>query len=214
MSAAAAVNGSDGKASSAKGRKKLIVIIAVAVLAAAGAGGGGMLFLQKKKAEAAAAAADEASEDDGEAAPDAHAGEALKEKEKEKDAHSGPPTFLPLDPFIVNLTDRDAERYAQIGITLELGDAKSGDQLKAYMPAIRNGILMAIAQKSSQELLSRAGKEKLADEIMREAVRPLGITMPEAGKVETAGEKRSRKAQSQQEEIPVRRVHFSSFIIQ
>ena len=31
------------------------------------------------------------------------------------------PTFVPLDPFTVNLADRDADRYAQIGVTLELG---------------------------------------------------------------------------------------------
>ncbi|MCK7493223.1 MAG: flagellar basal body-associated FliL family protein [Comamonadaceae bacterium] len=27
---------------------------------------------------------------------------------------------MPLDPFTVNLADRDAERYAQVGITLEV----------------------------------------------------------------------------------------------
>jgi hypothetical protein len=52
--------------------------------------------------------------------------------------------FVPLDPFTVNLADRDAERYAQIGVTLEIEDAKVGDQIKAYMPAIRNNILMAM----------------------------------------------------------------------
>ena len=43
------------------------------------------------------------------------------------------------------------------------------------MPAIRNTILMVLAHKTSTELLDRDGKEKLAAEIMREAVRPLGI---------------------------------------
>ena len=32
----------------------------------------------------------------------------------------GFPAFVPLDPFTVNLADREAERYAQVGITLEL----------------------------------------------------------------------------------------------
>ena len=43
------------------------------------------------------------------------------------------------------------------------------------MPAIRNAILMILAHKTSNELLSREGKEQLAPEILREAVRPMGI---------------------------------------
>ena len=43
------------------------------------------------------------------------------------------------------------------------------------MPAVRNAILLILAQKSSRELLGRSGKEELAEEIMREAVRPMGI---------------------------------------
>jgi flagellar FliL protein len=39
--------------------------------------------------------------------------------------------FVPLEPFTVNLADREAERYAQIGMTLEIEDAKVGDQIKA-----------------------------------------------------------------------------------
>ena len=63
------------------------------------------------------------------------------------------------------------------------------DQLKAYMPAIRNGVLMVLASKTSQELLTRKGKEKLADEIMREAVRPLGIELASEDDEEAKGEK-------------------------
>ena len=85
------------------------------------------------------------------------------------------PVFLPLDPFIVNLADKDVDRYAQIGITLELESTVFADQVKAYMPAVRNAILLILAQKTSRELLGRSGKEELAEEIMREAVRPMGI---------------------------------------
>ena len=88
------------------------------------------------------------------------------------------PFYLPLDPFVVNLADREVDRYAQIGITLELESGASGEQLKAYMPAVRNAILMVLANKTSRELLDRAGKEQLAREIMREAVRPMGIEVP------------------------------------
>jgi len=217
MSAAAAQT-ADGAATAppAKGKKKLIIIVA-AVLLLAIAGGGGALFYMKKKAADAAAAA-EAEGDD--AAPAAHGkGDAGKHDA----AH--PPTFLPLEPFVVNLADKDADRYAQIGITLEIEDPKFADQLKAYMPAIRNGILMVLAHKNSQELLERRGKEALAAEIMRESVRPLGIELEDS---DVEGAKPAEKATGEEapkakkkkshktavEDSPVKHVHFSNFIIQ
>jgi hypothetical protein len=93
---------------------------------------------------------------------------------------------LPLDPFVVNLADKEADRYAQIGVTLELDNGISADQIKAYMPAIRNAILMVLANKSSRDLMNREGKEQLAQEIRREAVRPMGIDMAAPELVTTA----------------------------
>ena len=77
----------------------------------------------------------------------------------------------------------------------------SADQIKAYMPAISNAILMILANKTSKDLLNREGKEQLALEIMREAVRPMGIEVaaPEPitvaqvdGRGERGGAKRHR----------------------
>ena len=119
----------------------------------------------KKKAAAEAAAA---AEDGGDAAAE-HAAPVHHADP------SHPPTFVPLDPFVVNLADHDSEKYAQIGITLQVDDAHFADQMKTYMPAVRNAILMVLAQKSAKDLMGRTGKEDLADEIMREAVRPMGI---------------------------------------
>lgn len=215
MSAAAPT--ADGAAPPAKGKKKLIIIVA-AVLLLAGAGGGGALFYMKKKAAEAAAAAE--AEGEGEDAPAAHA----KPKGDAKHDAAHPPTFLPLDPFVVNLADKETDRYAQIGVTLEIDDPKTADQLKAYMPAIRNGILMVLAHKTSQELLERKGKEQLAAEIMRESVRPLGIELEEpeaddeaAPAEETkadAKKKKKKKKKTSADESPVKHVHFSNFIIQ
>ena len=210
MSAAAAEpveDDGEAPAPASKGRKKLIILVAAALLVVGSAGGGAAMFIKKKRAAAAAAEAAAAGVD-GEAAPVAQAA-------AHKAAHKGPPAFLPLDPFIVNLADRDTERFAQIGITLELDDPKFADQLKAYMPAIRNGILMVLAHKSSAELLSRPGKEKLSLEVMRESVRPLGIELEsDVDDAKPAGDDAERTAKTPLEESPVRHVHFSSFIIQ
>ena len=152
--------------------------------------------------------------------------EASTHKRGKADAH--PPTFLPLEPFVVNLADKDVDRYAQVGIVLEIDEATFAEKMKAYMPAIRNAILMILANKTSRDLLDRVGKEKLADEIMREIVRPLGIDIeePEAeaekpaaatpaeGSSEKAGSRRKPARKPVAEHNPVRHVHFSSFIVQ
>ena len=96
----------------------------------------------------------------------------------------------------------------------------TGDQIKAYMPAIRNAVLMILANTTSKDLLNREGKELLAQEIQREAVRPMGIEIdpPEAGEkaaeAHDEGPKKRKKKTRQEEHNPVQRVHFSSFIIQ
>ena len=177
------------------GKKKLILIIAVlAVLLAAG--GGAAFFMMKKRAAEAAAAAEES----GDAAGDQPTQKVLKADVKSA------PAFVPLDPFTVNLADREAERYAQVGMTLELADAKAGDLLKAYMPAIRNNILLVLAGKTAAQLMEHEGKVQLAGEVRAAALKPLGYTVkPDAA---------TAKAKATEDEPPIRAVHFSNFIIQ
>jgi flagellar FliL protein len=186
-------------------KKKLLVLAGVAVAVLAAGGGGGTWWMMKKRAAAAA----EAAAAEGDAADD-HA-DAKPAKVELKNA----PVFTPLDPFTVNLADRDTERYAQVGITLELADPKAGDLLKAYMPAIRNNILLALGSKTAAQLAERDDKLRLAEEIRREALRPLGyeLAAPAAVAVAASGVKRAAAA-SPADEAPIRAVHFSNFIVQ
>jgi flagellar FliL protein len=204
MSAAAAAPAGD--AAPKKGKKKLIIIIAVVLLLVLG-GGGAAFFMMKKKADAEAEAEAEDGGGGGHAKAAAHA-PAPKAK-----AHDPghPPTYIPLDPFIVNLADRESEKYAQIGMTLEVDDPKFAEQMKGYMPAIRNAILLILSHKTSTELLDRDGKDKLAEEVMRESVRPLGIEIDAEDHDEGAGKKKRKRAPVYN---PVQQVLFSSFIIQ
>jgi flagellar protein FliL len=129
-----------------------------------------------------------------------------------------PPTFVALDSFTVNLADRDTERYAQLGITLEIADSKVADQIKSYMPAIRNNILMAIADKTAAQLMDREGKLKLAAEIQRETARSIGYTAEAAAAAAAEAaqdaDTSARKKTKRLLEPPIRAVHFSNFIIQ
>jgi flagellar FliL protein len=192
------------------GKKKLIMMVAVAAIVLGGGGVGALVMMKKKAADAAAAA-----DGDGEAAP-AHA-----EKKKSSSEKKEKPTFVPMDPFVVNLADHDSDRYAQIGITLEVGDEKVGEEIKAYLPAIRNNILLLLAHKSSADLQGGEGKEKLAKQIRREALKAMGEEVDEEDDDEEAPaadapppKKKKKKKKSVEDDAPIRSVQFSSFIIQ
>jgi flagellar protein FliL len=201
-----------------RGKKKLLVVIAAFLVVVLALGAGTVVLLKKRAAHAAEANADD---DGGTATSTAANAEAA--------AHDAltPPTYLPLDPFVVNLADKEADRYAQVGITLEVESSVMADQMRAYMPSIRNAILMVITRKSSRDLLDPMGKEQLADEIAREAVRPMGIDIaaptvtPVADTAAASGVEKTvaagpahPKKRGMVTKNPIRHVHFSSFIIQ
>lgn len=125
------------------------------------------------------------------------------------------PTFLPLDSLVVNLADPGGDRFVQIAITLELADEKTATMVKQYLPSIRNGILMLVSQRTAEELLERDGKERLAADVLSEVSAPLGYGKQQAKKRsrdEDADEEDGERRRSAKN--PVRRVLFSSFIIQ
>lgn len=195
-----------------KGKKKLIILIAAAV-AVLGLGGGGTLFYMKKKA---------AAEEEAEAEVEDKPGKAAKRDGKVK------PTFVALDMFTVNLADRDADRYAQIQLSLELSDEKSAELIKNFTPVIRNNILMVLSHKTSAELLEKDGKIKLARDLRREIAKALGLEPLEedlpkppkkpkaeadAGAEEEEAPRKKRRPRPE-DVTPVVGVHFSNFIIQ
>ncbi len=202
-----------------KGKKKLIIIIAAVLVLVAG-GGGAAVFMMKKKSASAEA---EAEGEDGKPLP---------VKAVSKADPKTVPAFVPLDPFTVNLADRDADRYAQIGITLEIDDAKLADQIKNYMPAIRNNILMAIADRTAGDLLGREGKSDLAQRVRVETSRAMGYEAPsdksepkttakdkdaaadEEGEEEKKPKKKTKPKVKPEVLLPIKAVHFSNFIIQ
>jgi flagellar protein FliL len=206
MSAAAAA--ADAPAAKSGGKKKLVVMAAVAAIVLGGGGAGALVYMKKHKAAAEAAAA--ASEDgDTDGAPAKH------EKKKEKGEK---PIFVPMDPFVVNLADHEADRYAQIGITLEVPDEKVSEDIRTYLPAIRNNILLLLAHKSSADLAGGEGKELLARQIRREALRAMGEEVDNEDDAAATGQASAPAGKKKKAEAvpdaPIRSVQFSSFIIQ
>ncbi len=205
MSAAAAAADPAAAPPKGSGKKKLIIIVAVLLLLVLGGGGAAMLLLKKKPVDG------EGEDGDGHApAAAAHA--------KPEAKHGAPPVFVPLDPFTVNLADRDAERYAQVGITLEVEDTKTADQLKVYMPAIRSNILLLLSHKTAAQILSPEGKALLAKELVRESLSPLGIVVEEDDDDQhaAAADKPAKKKKKKRAPVsyPVKTAHFSNLIVQ
>ena len=211
MSAAPAAT-ADAATPAKAGKKKLIILIAAVLVVVLGGGGAAWVLMKKKPVDG------EDGADGSTARAESH--EPAKPHARVHDPKH-PPTFVPLDPFTVNLADKDSERYAQIGVTLEIDDAKVGDELKIYMPAIRNNILMVLSHKSAAQLLTREGKEKLAKSILYAAVRPLGFEVDEEEDEEAeqapaadTPKKKKKKKKAAAPALPVVAVHFSNFIVQ
>lgn len=184
-----------------KGKKKLMIIIVAVVLLLVLGGGGAFWYISKQKAAALAA---EEEGGDGAAATHAPAADAHGDKK-------APPVYLPMDNMVVNLADPGGERVAQVGITLEVTDAHAADSVKAYMPTIRSGVLMLLSRKTSEELLSPDGKQKLIEEILVETSVPFGGGHAEAEAPAATNKKAKHKAPVQ---YPVVGVLFSSLIVQ
>ena len=170
-----------------KGKKKLIILVAIIAVLAIAAAAAFVLLKQRHGPE---------------------------EEEAASKAVVTVPTFLPLDSLVVNLADPGGARFAQIGITLELADEKTATMVKQYLPSIRNGVLMLVSQRTSEELLERDGKERLAADVLNEVSAPLGYGKQAKKRVRDEDAEEEDGERRRPPKNPVRRVLFSSFIIQ
>lgn len=182
----------EGAEAPPKKSKKLLIIIVAAVLLIVLAGGGAAFFLLKKKSDD--------GEDDEEVAAEKEKSKE-KDKKKKKDAHAVP-SFVNLEPFTVNLAPENGDQYLQVILTAELEDAAAEGHLKGAMPKIRNNIMLLLSSKKASELMTKEGKEKLADELKDEI--NVAIEPPT----------RTKKGELIMPEGPAKAVLFTSFIIQ
>ena len=172
-----------------KSKKKLVILLAGVLLLSAG-GAGAAWFIMKKPA-----------------GDEAHA--------EEKPAHAAKPLFTSLDAFTVNLQDPAGDRYAQIGVTLQYEKPETEAAIKDHLPALRNDILLLIAAKRIDELLSPEGKQKLAQEIQAAVGKGLGATSGgEDDEDEDEKAKNKKRKKARKVENPVQAVLFSQFIVQ
>ena len=135
------------------GKKKLIIII-VAVLILVGGGVGAFFALGKSggaEGEEGAVEGEEGGEEEAEA-EDGHA--------------EAPPAVLPLDTFIVNLQVKGS--FLKTTIQLEFVEPELPPTIEHETPKIRDAIIRLLSSKSSADILSAEGKEKLREELRQE----------------------------------------------
>lgn len=76
-------------------------------------------------------------------------------------------TVQHLDSFLVNLTGASGNGYLRVGIDLGLGiELKESALRTAYVARVRDTILMVLATRSVEELLTPQGKTKLKDDLL------------------------------------------------
>lgn len=138
-----------GERAVAPRKKKLLVIILAAVLLLVLAGGGALIFLKK---------GDDGSADDEEVAE-------APVKKKAKHGKEEHPVFVNLEPFTVNLVPETGDQYLQVTLSVEFEEPTAEQLVKVHMPKIRNNVTLLLSGKKPSELLTKEGKQRLADEL-------------------------------------------------
>jgi flagellar FliL protein len=74
------------------------------------------------------------------------------------------PVFVPLDMFTVNLSSVD--NYLQATFELKVPNQQTAEEVRQYLPLIRNGVIMLLTSKNGEQLASADGKQKLGEELV------------------------------------------------
>ena len=166
----------------AKNSKKLLIII-IAVVVVVLVFGGVIAFLLLRHAPE--------QDDDGEVAVEK--AKPVKKKKVDREV----PIYVALDAFTVNLVPDNGDQFLQLVMSLEVEDAQVADQLKMYTPKLRNDLTLLLSSKKASQLISKEGKELLAQEVKEQI----------NGILEPTGKGKKRDG-------PIKEVLFTSFIIQ
>jgi flagellar protein FliL len=71
---------------------------------------------------------------------------------------------LALEPFLVNLADKDESRFVKTTFQLGLAEKMKEDS-KSSVPAMRDSIITLLSSKTADQILTPQGKDKLREEI-------------------------------------------------
>ncbi|WP_297452792.1 flagellar basal body-associated FliL family protein [Persephonella sp.] len=140
------------------GKKKLIILLVVLLLLLGGGGGAAYKFLVLDKQEAK---------------KEENKAEKIQQEIKNIENLG---IMFEVGTFVVNLADKDADRYLKVTIILELENEQVKQEVEKRLPQIKDSITTLLFTKTSRELRTAEGVEKLKEEILRRvnAILPLG----------------------------------------
>ena len=72
---------------------------------------------------------------------------------------------MPLEPFLVNLADKESRRYLKLKVELEVNNEETAKELEKSMPRIRDALILLLSSKTYLDLASYQGKQQLKREI-------------------------------------------------
>jgi flagellar FliL protein len=94
--------------------------------------------------------------------------QAKKGKKKKDEKPGGPPVYLKMEAFTVNIQGEAGDQFLRLEVSAQFEEALESERAKQYMPSIRNKMLLLLSGKKAAELGPKEGKEKLAAEIRDE----------------------------------------------
>ena len=74
---------------------------------------------------------------------------------------------LPLEPFLVNLADRESRRYLNLKVELEVDSEGIAKELEKSLPRIRDALILLLSSKTYLDLSTYEGKQQLKQEIKK-----------------------------------------------
>jgi flagellar FliL protein len=74
---------------------------------------------------------------------------------------------MPLEPFLVNLGDRDSRRYLKLKLDLEVDSEGTAKELEKSLPRIRDALILLLSSKTYLDLSTIDGKQQLKQEIKK-----------------------------------------------
>ena len=128
----------------AGGGKKILIMGLLGVLLLGGGGGAAWFLMGGEKEES---------------------GGHDQQAEAESQVHESGPV-MELEPFLLNLADRNELRFLKVSIKLELDRPEEKTDFQKKVPAIRDALLVLLSSKESQLLRTVNGKRRIREEIM------------------------------------------------
>lgn len=74
---------------------------------------------------------------------------------------------MPLEPFLVNLADRESRRYLKLKVELKVDSEGTAKEMEKSLPRIRDALILLLSSKTYLDLSTYEGKQQLKQEIKK-----------------------------------------------